>query len=155
MARHVASPRLVPQANRLGLAWYSQAESALARLECRIVIRSRAEGGANLFRSPFLHMEDLKLALPPPEDQYFCSQFGRKHQATQIRSVLDRKVFLGVVIAPVSAGETILAENDDIQFDAGRSKHLPLERILCRRPGTDHDLRGIMAKRRSRVHVHN
>ena len=29
MARHVASPRLVPQANRLGLAWYSQAESAL------------------------------------------------------------------------------------------------------------------------------
>jgi hypothetical protein len=30
MARHVASPRLVPQANRLGLAWHSQAESALA-----------------------------------------------------------------------------------------------------------------------------
>jgi hypothetical protein len=27
--RHVASTRLVPQANRLGLAWYSQAENAL------------------------------------------------------------------------------------------------------------------------------
>jgi hypothetical protein len=31
MARHVASPRLVPQANRLGLASHSQAESALVR----------------------------------------------------------------------------------------------------------------------------
>jgi hypothetical protein len=30
MARHVASTRLVPQANRLGLASHSQAESALA-----------------------------------------------------------------------------------------------------------------------------
>jgi hypothetical protein len=29
MARHVASTRLVPQANRLGLASHSQAESAL------------------------------------------------------------------------------------------------------------------------------
>jgi hypothetical protein len=27
--RHVASPRLVPHANRLGLAWPSQAETAL------------------------------------------------------------------------------------------------------------------------------
>jgi hypothetical protein len=33
MARHVASTRLVPQANRLGLASHSQAESALVLLQ--------------------------------------------------------------------------------------------------------------------------
>jgi hypothetical protein len=33
-ARHVASPRLVPHANRLGLAWPSQAETALAEIDC-------------------------------------------------------------------------------------------------------------------------
>jgi hypothetical protein len=33
MARHVASTRLVPQANRLGLASHSQAESALDQME--------------------------------------------------------------------------------------------------------------------------
>jgi hypothetical protein len=36
MARHVASTRLVPRANRLGLASHSQAESALADTHRRI-----------------------------------------------------------------------------------------------------------------------
>jgi hypothetical protein len=36
MARHVASTRLVPQANRLGLASHSQAESALADRDDRL-----------------------------------------------------------------------------------------------------------------------
>jgi hypothetical protein len=42
MARHVASTRLVPHANRLGLASHSQAESALAGPEERAGARRRA-----------------------------------------------------------------------------------------------------------------
>jgi hypothetical protein len=60
MARHVASTRLVPQANRLGLASHSQAESALeackffddtvmqfALLKSNDLLR----GGSNVFQS--------------------------------------------------------------------------------------------------------
>jgi hypothetical protein len=52
MARHVASPRLVPQANRLGLAWYSQAGSALAPR--RRQQRSAGCGIAAILRCPTL-----------------------------------------------------------------------------------------------------
>jgi hypothetical protein len=54
MARHVASARLVPQANRLGLAWHSRAESALADgaipMSCVALARCcvAANGGLNV-----------------------------------------------------------------------------------------------------------
>jgi 2-keto-4-pentenoate hydratase/2-oxohepta-3-ene-1,7-dioic acid hydratase in catechol pathway len=58
MARHVASTRLVPQANRLGLASHSQAESAL-------VVRKRPRMlPTRLFRSNDFSARDLQLELP-------------------------------------------------------------------------------------------
>jgi hypothetical protein len=49
MARHVASTRLVPQANRLGLASHSQAESALERPPMFMGGRSNFYCAANRF----------------------------------------------------------------------------------------------------------
>ncbi|MEN3295822.1 MAG: hypothetical protein V7642_5075, partial [Burkholderiales bacterium] len=52
MARHVASTRIVPQANRLGLASHSQAESALAlgthRLDFTSIIVVPGPGAASV-----------------------------------------------------------------------------------------------------------